>query len=651
MDGLNAFFRSFPLWRLVPRVLRDARAETLLKAGNAHEDGGQPEHAIPLYEAATQVSPDMARAHLNLGNALLATADHGGALRAYEAALQIDTGYADAYFNVGNVLARMGRLDAAVSAYERTVAIRPDFADAYVALGAALDDLQRHDLAIASYGKALAIAPDYAEVRCNLALSQRELGLFSEALANCRVAEISKPHSALVHDCLGQILKDLGHLDAAQACYRKALELEPMRVDTHSSLIFLLNYSDATDTGLAFAEAQRYGAAVSQSHAVYTVCAERLKADKRLRVGFVSGDLRSHPVSYFLEAVLHALANVSPRQIDIFCYANHFSSDAVTERIKSLSDGWCVVARLTDRAFCQRIREDSIDILIDLSGHTAHNRLPAFAYRPAPVQLSWLGYFGTTGLTTMDYVLADSWCLPTGEEANFTEEIWRLPDTRLCFTPPDVALEVGALPAGTHGLFTFGCFNNLSKMTAKVIAVWARVLLCVPDSQLFLKSPQLADPVVRRQIIEAYESHGVNAGRLVLEGLSSRADYLACYQRVDIALDPFPYTGGTTTAEALWMGVPVVTLRGEQFLARQGVGLLMNAGLPDWIASDQEDYVLRAARHAGDLSALANLRAVLRQQVLASPIFNATRFAGHLETSLRAIWIERCSKLTDVLPK
>ncbi|HXA47994.1 MAG TPA: hypothetical protein VNW52_10220 [Burkholderiaceae bacterium] len=283
-----------------------------------------------------------------------------------------------------------------------------------------------------------------------------------------------------------------------------------------------------------------------------------------------------------------------------------------------------------------------MDVLIDLSGHTAHNRLPVFAWKPAPVQVTWLGYFATTGVESIDYLIADPWTLPTSKESQFTEEIWRLPETRLCFTAPEADVKVSSLPATSSGVITFGCFNNLSKMNDAVVAVWAAILRAVPDSRLFLKSGQLSDISNHPQLIERFSIHGIDAERLILRGQSSRLDYLVAYHDVDLALDPFPYTGGTTTAEALWMGIPVLTLAGDNFLARQGVGLVMNAGLPDWIATDTDDYVNKAVQHAGNLRRLATLRSGLRKQVMDSPLFDAPRFATHFEAALREMWTRWC---------
>jgi predicted O-linked N-acetylglucosamine transferase (SPINDLY family) len=642
--GLFERFRTIKFAERNPSAVVEANASDLVAQGNALEDAGQLPQALQRYEEAITLAPQFARAHLNRGNALLASDEVAAAIEAFETALQHDPDYAAAHFNLGNAYVRAGRADAAMKAYGKAIALKPDFVDAHVALGAVLDDSRHCGAAIAHYRHALAIRPGYAEVHNNLGKSLREMGQFEDALASYRQALEINPDYAEGHNNLGNVLKDLGRLDEALAHYRRALELAPAFVEAHSNLLFLLNYRADADARLALSEARRYGTWVTEHAHIYAEWANLREPERCLRIGFMSGDLRNHPVSYFFEGVLSALTRLTPHRLEFFCYSNHFLVDSVTERIRSWCDGWCRTVGMSDAAVADRIRGDAIDILIDLSGHTAHNRLPVFAWKPAPVQISWLGYFGTTGVGAMDYLIADPWTLPPSEEANFTEKIWRLPETRLCFTPPDVAVQVSPLPALGNGYLTFGCFNNLSKMNERVVAVWAQVLHATAGSRLFLKSPQLKEAVVRNGVCEAFAAHGIEPERLMLEGLSSRADYLACYHRVDIALDPFPYTGGTTTAEALWMGVPVLTLKGERFLSRQGVGLLMNAGLPDWIAADPADYVLRATAHARDVHALAKLRATLRQQVLASPLFNASDFARHFETALRGMWRTWCSQ-------
>ena len=610
----------------------------LIIQGNALQAGGRFGRALECYEAAISLVPNMARAHLNRGNVLLESGDALAALAAYETALSHDSVYAAAHYNRGNALVALSRGADALAAYKRAISLKPNFVDAEVALGAVLDDLGQFDAAAASYRRALAMQPEYAQVHSNLGNVLKELGQFRDAAASYRHCLEIQPNYAEGHNNLGNVLKDLGQLGEAEACYRRALHLNPGYAEAHSNLLFLLNYSDKKDPSLLLAEARQYGEALTRQARAATIIRNNRGPDRCLRVGFVSGDFRTHPVSYFFQGVLAELVLQTSGRLEFVCYHNHVSSDKVTDRIKSLCHGWCSIVGLPDEDAALRIKDDGIDILIDRAGHTAHNRLPLFSWKPAPLQLSWLGYFATTGLTAIDYLIADPWTLPESEEANFTEKIWRLPETRLCFSPPDENVEVSPLPALSNGYLTFACFNNLTKMSDKVVTLWAQVLTAVPDSRLFLKSPQLKEAFVQQGVAERFALAGVDPGRLIMEGLSSRAEYLKTYQRVDIALDPFPYTGGTTTCEALWMGVPILTLAGERFLSRQGVGLLMNVGLPEWIASNTDEYLARAGSHASNLESLAFLRAGLRQQVLASPLCDAPRFARHFELALRNMW-------------
>jgi predicted O-linked N-acetylglucosamine transferase (SPINDLY family) len=433
-------------------------------------------------------------------------------------------------------------------------------------------------------------------------------------------------------------LIDMGRLEEAEVSLRRALALQPDFTDAYSNLLFALNCrSDSASAALE--AAHQYGQCVNGLVTRrYTdwLCEAR---PQRLRVGLVSGDLRQHVVGFFLESLLR---EINPERIELIAYPTQPAEDQLSQRLRAHLAAWRPIVGLTDAAAAERIHADGVHVLLDLSGHTVHNRLPMFAYKPAPVQASWLGYLATTGVAAIDYLIADSWTLPTTEETSFTEKIWRLPETYLCFTPPAEDVPVSSLPALTEGRVTFGSFNSLTKMTDEVVALWARVLAAVPGSRLFLKTRQLKDVSIRQSIVERYAAHGIESDRLILEDVvPGRAEHLATYHRVDIALDPFPYSGITTSAEALWMGVPLLTLTGERFLSRQGVGLLINTGLPEWIASDPDDYVARAVSHAGNLQGLAALRASLRDRFLASPVCDAKRFARHFEQALEGMWQAR----------
>ena len=650
----------------------------LIEQGNGLEDEGLPEQALERYESAIRLAPTLARAHLNRGNVLLDRGEAEGALAAYAKALVFSPAYAAAHYNTGNAYLCSDRREAALAAYDKAIELKPDFVDAEVArsnvlkdlgrlddavvsyrrllkitpgsaelhieLGNALQGLARHEEAAASYRRALEIQPDSAETHNNLGIVLQALECFDEAVVSLRRALDLKPDLAPAHNNLGNALQELGQLDQAAACIRRALDLKPDFAAVHSSLLFVHHYLVGQPVSLMREEAVRYGELVARQ--VRPSAKWHISPDptRRLRVGFVSGDLRQHPIGNFLEGVFASLLSEASGRLEVFAYASHHCCDEVTERIKAHCQAWHWVAGMDDESLAQRIRDDGIDILIDLSGHTAHNRLPMFAWKPAPVQATWLGYLATTGVSAIDYVIADDWTFPAGEEENFIEKVWRLPGSYLCFTPPSDGVDVGPLPAISKGYVTFGSFNNLSKMNDDVVALWSRVLTAVPNSRIFLKAKLFKERSVRQSVIERFAAHGIGADRLILEGRVPRADYLRPFQRVDIALDPFPYPGITTSVENLWMGVPVLTLAGKHFLSRQGVGLLMNAGLPEWIAETEDDYVSRAVSHASDLQSLSLLRSELRQRVLASPIFDAPRFAQHFEAALRGMWQKWCEQ-------
>jgi len=644
--------------------------------GAALRNQGKLDAAVASYHKALAIKPDFAEAHYNLGIALQQQGKFDAAAASYHQALSIKPDYAEAHGNLGNALQRQGRLDAAVASYLKALSIKPDFAEAHSNLGNALKDQGKLDAAIASHHQALSIKPDYVEAYSNLGIALQQQGRLDAAVASFRKALAIKPDYAVAHNNLGNALQHQDQLDAAVASYLTALAIKPDYAEAHYNLGTALQQQGKLDTAIAsyrkalaikpdYADAYSnylltalYGPDYSPAEllAEHLAFAERFEAplranwpahdnhrdfQRRLRVGFVSADLRAHPVGFFLESVL---AHLAQQALDIFLYPNHSEVDALTKRLQGMGFAWKSLVGLPDERAADRVREDAIDILVDLSGHTGGNRLRLFARKPAPVQVTWLGYFATTGLRAMDYVLCDRYVAPANESDHFVEKPWYLPNTRLCFTPPQAGIAVGALPALTNGRVTFGCFNNLIKMNDAVVALWAQVLHAVPGSRLFLKNRQLNDPSLQRATLSHFAARGVTPERLALEGASSRSDYLAAYNRVDIALDPFPFTGGTTSVEGLWMGVPVITKQGDRLVAHQGESILHNVGLADWIAADNDAYVAIAVARATDLSSLATLRAKLRSRLLGSPLCDAPLFARNLEAAFRGMWQAYCNQ-------
>ena len=659
-------------------------AATWVQLGNIQDDQGQHADAVAHYRRALEIEPDNAEANLNQGVSLLAIGQLDAAEQCLRRTLEVEPDSAEAHNNLGLTMKKRHKIDAALLCFQKALSIRPGYAAAHLNIGSVLQALGQDNAAAQSYQRALAINPDSAIAHSNYGSVLKSLGKMGQAEASCRRALELDPRLAEAHNNLGVIfsrtnrlaesiesferavktrddyadaysnlggvLKDIGRLAEASETLHRALAIDPGSILAHHNLLFIHNYVADLPAEQLLADAKRFGEVAARLARPCTQWQSSADPQRVLRVGFVSGDLSGHPVGFFLEGVLAALTSRPGARLELFAYPTFTCDDETSTRLRACCKGWHSAIGLSDEALAHRITEDRIDILIDLSGHTAHNRLAMFAWKPAPVQVSWLGYFATTGLAAIDYFIADPWTLPPDQEINFSEQIWRLPETRLCFTAPAEGVEVGPLPALANGYITFGSFNNLSKMNDAVVALWSQVLNAVPDSRLFLKYQQLGEASVRQSTRERFAVHGIKPERLILEAYVPRSNYLAAYQRVDIALDPFPFPGGTTTAEALWMGIPVLTLAGERFLSRQGMGLLMNAGLPDWIATDAHDYLARAVSHAGDLQRLTSLRQGLRKQVLDSPVFDASRFAQHFEEAMLGMWHKWCSENAGIRP-
>ncbi|MBT1072719.1 O-linked N-acetylglucosamine transferase family protein [Pelotalea chapellei] len=597
---------------------------------------GQYEKAEAIYRDVLVAEPDNFDALHLLGVLASQVGRPDEALELLGRAVQKHKAQPTALISLGNTLTSLGRYDEAVKNYRHALDIEPNCAGTHYNLGNVLHFLDRNDEAVACYRKALNIKPDYTDVYNHLGNVFRKLGRLLEAEENFRRALELNPNAPGVHNNLGNILMDLGRLDEAESSFRRALELRPDYYDAHSNLLLLQTYSVHHDGDSHLELARSYGCMVGRRAAEKFTSWTCEQPPERLRVGLVSGDLNNHPVGYFLENVL---AQLNTSRIELLAYATQRTCDDLTARIMPSFTEWRQLQGLDDRAAAHLIHGDGVHILIDLAGHTAHNRLPVFAWKPAPIQVCWLGYGSTTGVAEIDYILGNPYSTPTKDAHRFTETIWQMPETSLCFSLPNVNLEVAPLPALSNGFVTFGCFNNLAKLNDEVVGVWARILKAVPNSRLFLKNKQLGESAVCRSVIERFAARGVSGERLLLEGRSPRAEYLKAYSRVDIVLDPFPFPGGTTTVEGLWMGVPFITRQGNRLISHQGEMIAHNCELlSGWIAKDDDEYVAKVLNFSSDMEYLKGLRAILRRHLLLSPLFNASRFALNLDAALWEMW-------------
>lgn len=603
----------------------------------------QNREALHPMMTAARLCPHDASLQFNVGNNLRDLGELEDAVDWYSKATALNPQFAQAHYQLANVLYDIGRLQESERSYRQALRLNPEDVRALANLAHVQQDIGQHHLAFESLRKALKVDPDNAALYFNLSDLLHDQGRLREAHQACARALELQPDFVPALCNMGVILGDLGDSAGAVSSYRRALELSPDDMGAQSGLLFLLNYSPSHSSELRFHEALNFGRMVADTPAPAYDNWNCSATPDRLRVGFVSGDLREHSVGYFLE---NFLSQLDPSRLDLVAFPTNSQCDALTQRIRPNFSKWMPLTGLPDQIAAQRIHELGVHVLVDLSGHTTHNRLSMFALRPAPVQATWLGYFATTGVDAMDFLVADPWSLTPDQEPFFTERIWRLPNTRLCFTPPDMPVPVNALPMESGGAVTFGCFNNLNKINHEVVALWSRILKRIPGSRLLLKARQFQDPQVAKDFADQFVGHGVELGRVILEGPSDRKAYLETYHRVDIGLDPFPYPGGTTTVESLWMGVPVLTLAGSDFLSRQGVGLMTAAGLPGWIASDADDYVAKAVSHAANTAELGSLRQKLRHQVLASPLFDGQSFACDFEEALYGMWKARRGSAT-----
>ena len=612
--------------------------------GSALRQSGKFEESLVATQKSVQTAPNDAEAHNNLGNVLRDLGHLTQAEASFRQAIFLKPDMVQAHYNLSDALRDLGRFSESEESCRKALALKPDYAKAHINLGNALRDLGRLAEAEASFNLAIAIQSNLADAYNNLGVVQKDLGRFTDSEASFRKAIALNPEFPEAHNNLGYALKEVGRLNEAANGFLRALELKFDYVEEHINLLFSMNYVDMFSNIDRLQEAKRFGLSVSQK--AVTKFTDWMCPDTRskLRIGFVSGDLRGHPVGYFLEGLL---SNIDASKFELIAYPTQFAEDALTQKIKPFFKHWRALFGKKDEAAAKLIHQDAPHILIDLAGHTAHNRLPVFAYKPAPIQVSWLGYFATTGLPEMDHILGDPYVTPETEAHHFSEKIWRLPETYLCFTPPQFEIEVKPLPALVNGFITFGCFNNLTKLNDSVLALWAKVLAALPSAKLFLKTKQLADPLVVQDMLQRFDRVGVTADRLILEGPSPRADYFESYNKVDIALDPFPFPGGTTSVEGLWMGVPVVTLKGERFISHNGQTIAHNAGQANWIANDANDYVRLALEATSDLEKLARERAGLRAQVLASPLFDAPRFTHNFEAAMLAMAAKIMAQLSE----
>ena len=603
--------------------------------GNALKSIGRFDDALASFRRALEINPDFAEGHYNLGVTLQSLKQPEDAVASYRLALQIKPDLIKAHNNLGNVLRELGRLDDAETSFRRALEINPDFAEGYSNLGNVQKELGQIDEAEASFRRAVELNPGFAEGHYNLGSTLQDLKRNDEAMACYQRALAIKPGYTEAHNNLGTTLKDLGRLDDAVTCYRRALQCNPDYAMAHSNLLFTLNYHPDKRGEVIYAAYQEYEQRFGLPYrSQWRNHGNNREQRRRLKVGYVSPDFKRHAVRNFLEPLL---SQHDKNAVEIYAYAELTKEDQVTARYRGYMDHWVLTRGMGDDTLAERIRADGIDILVDLAGHTAHNRLGVFARKPAPVSLSWLGYGYTTGLTAVDYFLTDGTTVPEGSEGLFSETLCRLKTPAHVFRPAEGMGLVSPLPATECGHVTFGTLTRAVRINHRTIRVWSAILKRVEGGRLVIDSHDFKSATMQDALAEKFAAHGIGRDRLEIGFHSPPWDVL---RGMDIGLDCFPHNSGTTLFETLYMGVPFVTLAERPSVGRLGSSILEGAGHREWIARTEDEYVEMAVALATDLPKLAGLRAGLRGEMEASPVMDEAGFARKVEAAYREMWVK-----------
>ena len=537
---------------------------------------------------------------------------------------------------LGLALHKQGYLKKAAISYEQAIVISPKFVFAHNNLGNVFKDLGEFDKALSKYQHAIKLNPNYAEGYYNQGLVYKKICKYNESIKSLEYALKIKPDYIDAYFDLGQILVTVGKFEEAIKNFQKVINLKPNFTSAYNNIFFTLLYMKKNDHNFFISLTKKFRSSLKIIDPNLLLKYQFENKPKKLRIGFVSGDFWEHPVGYIL---LDALKNLKKKNLELVAYSNFSKKDDFSIKLKSHFNKWHEIENKEDVDVVNQIRKDRINILFDLSGHSAKNRLPIFLNKPAPIQISWGGYPGFVGIPEIDYIFGDPYVTPEKENKYFTEKVFILPNIWICFTVPEFEVKIKELPAIKNKYITFGSFNNLSKINEEVVFLWSKILKAVPKSKFFLKSHVFNDSYFKKKIINNFEKNNVSKDSIILEGRSSRKEYLDCYNKIDIALDPFPWSGGISTFEAIWMGVPVLTKKGHnKFVSHQTESINHNSGMSDWIAKDENEYLSKAVKFSSNINGLKKIRKNSREIILKLPSFNTSLFAEEFNKALWEIW-------------
>ena len=593
------------------------------------------QEAEKSYKEILKIKPDHFESIFLLGSLFISTGNFNTSIKLLNQAISIRPNHAQSYNNLGITYKELGDFEKAKNYYQKAINIKPDFADAHNNLGVIFRSLKEFQKAIDCYKKAIKIKSDYTDAHYNLANLLDQINKHDEAIIFYEKAIQINPNYAPAYYNLGNVLTTLGDFKKAITCYQNAIKVKNDYLVAHNNLLFSLLYLDEVDSKFSLSQAKQFRSSLNPIQENLLNKYKFNNNPKKLKIGFVSGDLREHPVGFFL---LNTLKHLKDEKIELFAYSNSKKKDNFSTKLKSYFANWRIIEDQSNKDVINEIRNDGIHVLVDLSGHSEKNRLPIFINKPAPIQVTWMSYPATTGIPEIDYIIGDQYVTPKNEQEDFAEKIFELPDIWLCFSSPGTDITISDPPMKKNGYITFGSFNNLLKINNKVISLWSKILKSIPKSKIFLKTHQLDNSYFKAKTIKKFKENGIDESLIILEGSSSRSKLLSSYDKVDIALDPFPYSGGVTSIEAIWMGVPVITKKGFRFISHTTESINHSVGMSDWIANDDDEYIEKCIKFSNNLKSIIDIRKNLRHKALKSPLFNSSLFSKHLSNGFWKMW-------------
>lgn len=623
-DAIEVFSRVIEVDPLYPRALNALAIIT--------SDGGDNVRALSYLDTLLTAHPGFDKGYNTLGTIFLRQGKFAEAEESFFKAIALNPSLVEAHGSLGDMYLLQEKWEEAGNCFRRVIELSPGSFPAHYGEGIARSKTNHDREAVESLREALRIKPDFVDAYVALIRPLQNLGKLRDAATACETALKLRPDSPLLYNALGNLRLIQGFPEEAIKQYRQALKYNPRCFTDHSNIIMTMHYTGTYSPTEILAESRLW----EQQHSLERFAAHASSENPRIRIGYVSSDFRHHVVSYFFEPLL---ASHDRKRFQIYCYADVGVPDGKTRQLSEMADCWVDIAGMPDKAVAERVMVDNIDILVDLAGHTANHRLRVFSMKPAPVQVTWLGYPGTTGLSAMDYRISDGIADPQGVTDSFhTETVVRLPEAFLCYLPPSDSPDVSPLPAHGLGAVTFGSFNNLAKLTPAVLATWGKILRQVPNSRLLLKNKWFSDEATCSRFFELLEAEGIDRSRIqLLTYARNNWHHLARYWKMDISLDTFPYNGTTTSFESLWMGVPLITLAGDHHAGRVGASILSCLGLDELVAKSIDGYIDKAVKLAHDPQYVYHLRQTLRQRLADSALCDAAGFSRRLEEAYLAM--------------